>query len=236
MTSLRRRLGWVLVAAMAAPAVLAACGGDDDSATAASPNGSSGKGGKGGSSGSSGGSAGQSGASGKGGGLGGIGQAGSSTGTTYASLAISPPGGTITFVNGTAKPSASIAFTVQGTTTDGKTSTLSDVTWAIDKTKLATVDDKGNVSATVVRTVRRDPTPPKVRASVTRDGRHAVLRLVATDPESGIAAVRYRVDGGAWRSYEHRVRLTGRHVVEFRAVDGAGLSSAIGRRSVSSGR
>ena len=91
-------------------------------------------------------------------------------------------------------------------------------------------DLRGNVSPVVTRTVKRDPTAPKVQTRVTHPRpRAARVRLSATDAESGVARIQYRLDGGAWRAYARPLTLTGvaPHRVSVRAVNAAGTTSAV---------
>ncbi|VVJ22244.1 putative glycosyl hydrolase [Amycolatopsis camponoti] len=83
--------------------------------------------------------------------------------------------------------------------------------------------------------VKSDTTPPVVTASVAgtkdADGNYvgkATVTVVASDTGSGVAAVEYRVDGGAWTAYSAPVAVTapGAHTVGYRARDVAGNSSA----------
>jgi hypothetical protein len=83
--------------------------------------------------------------------------------------------------------------------------------------------------------VKSDTTPPTVTASVggTQDegGNYvgkATVTVVASDTGSGIAALEYRVDGGAWTAYTAPVPVTapGAHTVDYRARDVAGNTSA----------
>lgn len=92
------------------------------------------------------------------------------------------------------------------------------------------VDVPGNVSAVATRTVKRDPTAPKVRVQVTRPrAKVAQVRLTATDPESGVSRIQYRLDGGAWRAYARVVTVRGvaPHQLETRSTNRAGLTSAV---------
>lgn len=55
------------------------------------------------------------------------------------------------------------------------------------------------------------------------------VTVVASDALSGVATVEYRVDAGAWTTYTAPVAVgEGRHIVEFRATDAAGLASSAG--------
>ena len=83
--------------------------------------------------------------------------------------------------------------------------------------------------------VKSDTTPPVVTASVggtqDADGSYvgkATVTVVASDTGSGVAAVEYRVDGGAWTAYAAPVAVTapGAHTVDYRARDVAGNTSA----------
>jgi hypothetical protein len=76
-----------------------------------------------------------------------------------------------------------------------------------------------------------DTTPPSTTASVSgtagANGWYAstvAVSLSATDPVSGVSNVYSRVDGGAWQIYSGPVTITdGMHVLEYYAVNGAGL-------------
>lgn len=84
-------------------------------------------------------------------------------------------------------------------------------------------DAAGNVSELVAQVVRIDLTAPAVTASV--DGR--VVTITATDPESGVELVEYRLDEGAWLTYTGPVTVGDAAVtVWFRATDVAGNVSA----------
>ncbi|MDX3192959.1 hypothetical protein PV458_31520 [Streptomyces sp. MN03-5084-2B] len=82
-----------------------------------------------------------------------------------------------------------------------------------------------------------DTTPPTVTAAVTGDkdpsGNYvgsATVALTATDAGSGVAAVEYQLDGGAWTAYATPVVVTaaGAHMLHYRARDVAGNESAEG--------
>jgi plastocyanin len=99
-------------------------------------------------------------------------------------------------------------------------------------------DEAGNTSPEGMShftVVKSDTTPPTVTASVAgtqdADGSYvgkATVTVVASDTGSGIAAVEYRVDGGAWTAYTTPVPVTmpGAHTVDSRARDVAGNASA----------
>ncbi|WP_328615560.1 copper-binding protein [Amycolatopsis sp. NBC_00355] len=85
--------------------------------------------------------------------------------------------------------------------------------------------------------VKSDTTAPVVTASVAgtkdADGNYvgkAVVTVTASDAGSGVAAVEYRVDGGAWTAYAAPVQVSsaGAHTVDYRARDVAGNTSAVG--------
>ncbi len=103
-------------------------------------------------------------------------------------------------------------------------------------------DQAGNVSTegskqfTVVAD-QTDTTPPTVDAEVsgTQDGEGnyvdvATVTLSATDAESGVASVEYKVDDGAWTAYSTPVAVNtpGMHMVSYRATDEAGNVSPEG--------
>ncbi|MFG1643230.1 OmpL47-type beta-barrel domain-containing protein [Amycolatopsis sp. NPDC049252] len=104
-------------------------------------------------------------------------------------------------------------------------------------------DVAGNTSPegmTHFTVVKSDTTAPVVTASVsgTRDGDgnyvgKAVVTVTASDAGSGVAAVEYRVDGGAWTAYSAPVQVAsvGAHTVDYRARDVAGNISAVGTAS-----
>ncbi|MEU8631859.1 copper-binding protein [Amycolatopsis sp. NPDC048633] len=99
-------------------------------------------------------------------------------------------------------------------------------------------DEAGNTSPEGMSdftVVKSDTTPPTVTASLAgtqdADGSYvgkATVTVVATDTGSGVAAVEYRVDGGAWTAYTAPVPVTaaGVHTVDYRARDVAGNTSA----------
>jgi hypothetical protein len=108
-------------------------------------------------------------------------------------------------------------------------------------------DVAGNVSAegsspfTVVEGGGgEDTTPPTVTAAVTgtqdADGNYvesATVTVTATDADSGVASVEYKLDGAAWAPYSAPVLVSvlGAHTVLFRATDEAGNVSAEGTTS-----
>ncbi|MDG4780917.1 copper-binding protein [Micromonospora sp. WMMD961] len=102
-------------------------------------------------------------------------------------------------------------------------------------------DVAGNTSAeqmshfTVVEPPAEDTTPPTVTATVAGerndDGAYvggATVTVTATDADSGVAAVEYALDTGAWTAYSApvTVRAPGAHTVRFRATDTAGNTAA----------
>ncbi|MFC3505513.1 OmpL47-type beta-barrel domain-containing protein [Micromonospora krabiensis] len=102
-------------------------------------------------------------------------------------------------------------------------------------------DTAGNTSAeqmahfTVVTRPDEDTTPPTVTATVAgdrdEDGNYlgtATATLTATDSQSGVAAVEYSLDGGAYTAYTTPVVVSavGAHTLRYRATDTAGNTSA----------
>ncbi|MBD8078639.1 OmpL47-type beta-barrel domain-containing protein [Cellulosimicrobium arenosum] len=102
-------------------------------------------------------------------------------------------------------------------------------------------DEAGNVSEAatitfvVVASDTGDTVAPevdhRVYGQVNDAGEHtgpAFVRLRATDDDSGIASVEYRIDGGAWTPYAKQisVRGPGEHTIDYRATDVAGNVSA----------
>src|SRR5439155_146259 len=87
-------------------------------------------------------------------------------------------------------------------------------------------DVAGLVELTKSRTVSIDTVPPTTGANgwFTSD---VVVSLTSSDPESGIGSVFVQVDGGGWVVYTGPVTLMdGRHLVDYYAVNNAGLSEA----------
>ncbi len=85
--------------------------------------------------------------------------------------------------------------------------------------------------------VKSDTTAPIVTASVAgtqdADGSYvgkATVTVVASDTGSGVAAVEYQVDSGAWTAYAAPVAVSspGAHTVGYRARDVAGNTSVAG--------
>jgi hypothetical protein len=103
-------------------------------------------------------------------------------------------------------------------------------------------DVAGNTSAegmTQFTVVARpgDSAPPTVTASITGGqdaaGNYldvATARITATDADSGVASVEYRLDDGAWTPYTAPVAVTaaGMHMLHYRATDVAGNVSPEG--------
>jgi plastocyanin len=106
---------------------------------------------------------------------------------------------------------------------------------------LRATDGAGNVrNESVAFTVvepSSDTTPPEVTAEVSgtqdEDGNYldvAQVTLSATDAESGVASVEYKLDDGAWTAYASAVSVNtpGMHMLSYRATDRAGNTSAEG--------
>ncbi|TDC80279.1 OmpL47-type beta-barrel domain-containing protein [Streptomyces hainanensis] len=103
--------------------------------------------------------------------------------------------------------------------------------------KAGNVSDDQTVTVRVVEPSGDDTTPPEVTATV--DGERnadgdflamATVTLTATDDDSGVAAVEYSVNGGAFTRYTQPVMVhsVGDHTVAYRATDNAGNSSEPG--------
>lgn len=85
-------------------------------------------------------------------------------------------------------------------------------------------DAAGLVSSVGSLTVRVDPTGPKVTLKQRKARGKVTVTASAEDAGSGVATVRYRVDGGAWKAYRSAIRVAkpGRHTVAVRVTDRAG--------------
>ncbi|WP_308798501.1 family 78 glycoside hydrolase catalytic domain [Agromyces silvae] len=104
------------------------------------------------------------------------------------------------------------------------------------------IDVAGNVGATRsvdVTVTAPDVTAPTVSLEVSNPGTGgwhvggATATLTATDAESGVATIEYRLDGGDWTAYTAPVALAdGRHVFEYRATDVSGNVSPVGSRTI----
>jgi len=94
----------------------------------------------------------------------------------------------------------------------------------------AAVDAAGNLGATQSFLFQIDSLAPETRASLQgtagEDGwfvSRVQVSLIAMDGSSGVASMRYRIDGGAWLPYEGPVTIgEGRHTVAYYSTDGAG--------------
>src|SRR3989475_311078 len=101
-------------------------------------------------------------------------------------------------------------------------------------------DGAGNLEPGHSRTLSIDTTPPVASASllgtVGANNWHTSnvsVTLDATDATSGVAEVRYRVDGGSWQSYAGPFLLeSGRHTIDMFAIDLAGLSGSVQTRTI----
>jgi hypothetical protein len=85
----------------------------------------------------------------------------------------------------------------------------------------------GNQNFTPARVivVKIDATAPMSQLSVTSNATQATLTFTATDPTSGVAETRYRIDGGVWQVLGTSpvvVTGTGQHTVEYTSTDRAG--------------
>ncbi|MFC3493757.1 OmpL47-type beta-barrel domain-containing protein [Glycomyces rhizosphaerae] len=73
--------------------------------------------------------------------------------------------------------------------------------------------------------------PPSRKATPCSDTPHPLaptrLALAATDVGSGVAQIEYRVNGGDWKTYAGELRVRSRDLVEARATDHAGNTSAV---------
>ncbi len=96
------------------------------------------------------------------------------------------------------------------------------------------VDTAGNLEATQSAMLYTDPAPPDVALRTDGSvvgatlGPTATLNLTATDSESGVAYLEYRVDGGPWLPYGGGIPVgaEGTHALEYRAADRVGNEAA----------
>jgi len=100
--------------------------------------------------------------------------------------------------------------------------------------KAGNTSPEGTVTFTVV--AGADTTAPSVSARVTGEQdadwsyiRQATVTVTATDAQSGVDSVEYKLDSGAWTRYTAAVVVTalGAHTVAYRATDVAGNVSAV---------
>lgn len=100
--------------------------------------------------------------------------------------------------------------------------------------KAGNTSPEGTVTFTVV--AGADTTAPTVSARVTGEQdadwnyvRQATVTVTATDAQSGVDSVEYKLDSGAWTRYTAPVVVTalGGHTVAYRATDVAGNVSAV---------
>ncbi len=104
--------------------------------------------------------------------------------------------------------------------------TLDAGTYAIDHRAQDDNPPWGDVSSLPVKVDLTDPT-------VTDKLVDRTVTLTASDEESGVAGVQYRLDGGDWLAYTAPVTVDGAaHTVDFRATDVAGNQGATGSRTI----
>ena len=104
---------------------------------------------------------------------------------------------------------------------------LEDLT-VLDATHVLALGNLGTVLAMdVVRPIVKATAPAKVQH------RAVTVRLKATDTQSGVASIQYRIGKGAWKTGSRaKVTRSGTTVVSCRAVDRAGNVSAIKKAKV----
>ncbi len=95
-------------------------------------------------------------------------------------------------------------------------------------------DAAGNATGTRTVEIGIDATPPVTELAVTtsRDaqGDHASVAFAATDAVSGVAATRYRLDGGAWQvagAEPVAVEGVGDHTIDYSSTDVAGNAEVV---------
>jgi hypothetical protein len=97
------------------------------------------------------------------------------------------------------------------------------------------VDLAGNAEVPQSVDVHVDTTPPTTTSALSgtvgSEGwyvSNVTITLTAFDGTSGVASVRYRVDGGAWLAYSGPFAVhEGVHVIDYFATDAAGLSEPL---------
>jgi hypothetical protein len=97
-------------------------------------------------------------------------------------------------------------------------------------------DRAGLTEATQSRILKVDATPPVTTDSVAGTSgaggwytSDVIVTLNATDAESGVSFVQYRLDGVAWIAYGGPIAISsgGRHTLEFASIDAAGNREAV---------
>lgn len=100
--------------------------------------------------------------------------------------------------------------------------------------------EEGTKPFSVVKDDGKDTTPPEVgvmlHGDTNADGAYigsAEVMLDATDAESGVDKVEYKLDDGDWQAYADpfKVNKVGEHTVKARATDKAGNTSEVGEKS-----
>ncbi|WP_229073301.1 OmpL47-type beta-barrel domain-containing protein [Actinoplanes sp. DH11] len=103
------------------------------------------------------------------------------------------------------------------------------------KIQARATDAAGNVSAVTERTVGIDRTAPAATAAFDKGTRE--VTITGTDALSGIGSLEYRLAGGAWTTATGPVTVgSAAATVEYRAVDRAGNTSAVGSLDVEAGQ
>jgi hypothetical protein len=97
------------------------------------------------------------------------------------------------------------------------------------------VDNAGNTSEPKTRTVYYDPDAPTVSADCDNGwyNQPRTCTITAADQLSGVDRIEWQLDGGAWvEGSQVTIATAGMHVLNFRAVDAAGNTSATGTRNI----
>jgi hypothetical protein len=99
------------------------------------------------------------------------------------------------------------------------------------------VDNLGNVEPERTKLIQVDHTPPVTAASIIPAGPDGVndwyrstanLSLTSTDSFSGVEKTEYRINGGAWATYNQPIELLeGNYTIEYYSVDKAGNEEPI---------
>ena len=100
-------------------------------------------------------------------------------------------------------------------------------------TQYYSMDNAANNEALKTLLVKIDKTSPESSATVT----NSTVVIKATDATSGVNLTKYRIDSGAWLTYNGSFAVTasGNHTIEFHSIDKAGNNESIKTAYVNNG-